>query len=337
MIQRTVDFGPIHTALPGVMKLSLGLSGDRVENTHAEFGYTSRGIEQSVLGQHFSQAQLRISRLEPESALLVDTIFSEAIEELTGTEISNTAEWIREISVKLGELNLHFKYLARVAHRLGIEVLFHKLLKHRESILDLLELLTGSRFGYFYISPGGVRYDLTEGFQERLEAWAKTFHEDYPRILALFCWTHPFHNRLKAMGRVIDDGKYGFVSKSSVGMSMLGSVSHVESRILGALLYTKEAASYLGETLGKRPSAEELKVQLGKQSSDKCRVEMETGRGLLALSLHLNVEGKLKSIKFDTPSDLIKESIGMALDGESVEDVPVILESLFLTVGEIDR
>jgi len=299
VIQQSIEIGPVHVWLPGPMRLQLGLSGDLIREASAGFGYASRGIESRMLGKHFREAQVFFSRIEPESAFLLDRLYSEAVESAVEVEVGERVLWLREIASQLSELNLQLKYLSRMAHRFGLRILYHSILKHREQLLDLIELLSGSRFGYFFLIPGGARYDLTEGFQVRLELWLDFFLQDHGRISELFCWTHPFHDRLNALGVVLDGSEYGFVSRSAEG---------------------------------------EYRHPLPESSSD-VRVEesLESTRGDWCVELTLDREHRVETIAVQTPSDRIKDSIFPALEGESLEDLPVILESLSLSLSEVDR
>ncbi len=337
MIQEYVEMGPIHISLPGAMKLKLGMIGDRVKEVETQFGYLSRSIEQGVIGLPHARAQLRVSRVEPESALILDRLFSEVIEKISSTQISERAIWIREITSSLSELNGFLRYLSNLSRRLGNSVLKHIILKHRESLLDLVELLTGSRYGYYYLVPGGARYDLTDGFQERLERWLNQFRSDLSRIEALFLWTHSFQNRLQSMGRVIDQGRFGFVSEAAVESSRYGPVSHVESRLLYALKQCAELSEDLNEMISLRATGESSVSLAPVLANHEESLEIETARGNWALRLVLEKNSTVKAISISTPSDVIREAIAPALLDEAFEDVPLVLESLNFSIPEIDR
>lgn len=337
MIQEKVELGPIHTWLPYAMKLKLGMYGDRIAEVEAEFGFLSRSIESSMLHADYRTAQLRFGRIDPENSLILDRLFSEAIEKCTQTEITDRVSWIREITSVLSELNGFLKYLARMADRLGLKFLSNVVLKHREVLLDLIELLTGSRYGYYYLIPGGARYELTEGFQERIEKWVHGFQSDFDRIQSIFLWTHSFQNRLQSLGRVADSGDYGFVSEASVETTRYGLISHVESRLVYALNQCKSLSFDLGELVVERHEGDH-KTPLGTaRSTDWVRLKTPTGRGDWGLGLQLDSNLVVSKIEIQTPSQNIQNAIQPALEGESLEDVAVILQSLNFSVPEIDR
>lgn len=342
MIQKNIHLGPIHPWLPGAMKLSLDLQGDQIISSQVEFGYLSKAIEAKVKGLRAVEAQRYFSRIEPESAFLLDRLFSEVIEKAVGIQLTERALWVRDVTTLISELNGFLKYLAQMANRLGIDVLEHILLKHREELLDLIELLTGSRYGYYFLQPGGSRYDITDGFIERLEAWIKNYKADYSRIESMYLWTHPFHNRLKSLGRIVDDGKMGFVSHSSIESTQYGTISHVESRLLYALKQTLEVSEELHELTGARHSDsflampfKDLEVLPIKEA--KVKHELETGRGLWSLTMSVKKGLGIESVELITPSHEISRAIAPALEDEQFEDIPLILQSLNLLVTEVDR
>jgi len=335
MLQETIEIGPSHEWLPGPMKLSLGMSGDRIVRVDTRFGYASRGIERHAIGRHHRRAQLTVGRVEPESALILDRVFSEAVEKIAGVEAGERVRWIRDITSSLSELNFQLKYLANMSRRLGVKILFHSILKHRESLLDLLELLSGSRYGYYYLIPGGARYDITEGFQERLDAWSKYFVEDYPRIEALFRWTHVFQNRMRNLGQILDRGEYGFVSEASIESTRYGFVSHVESRLIYSLENCRSIAVDLRDLLNVRPLGDHLSVPVIREGS--VSHERDTLRGPWGITLGLDSGGTVTALELRSPSSSIVSAIGPALEGESLEDLAVVLESLSFSIPEIDR
>ena len=329
MIQKEVEIGPIHTWLPYAMKLNLGMNGDRIIQVGTEFGYLKRSIEEQMLESDYREARLIFGRIDPESGLILDRLFSEAIEKATHTEVSERVHWIRDITSTLSELNSVLKYQAQMADRLGLKFLSNIILKHRETLLDLIELLTGSRYGYYYLIPGGARYDLTEGFQERIERWVKNFKQDFERIQSMFLWTHAIQNRLRFLGRVIDN--------ESAVETTHGLVSHVESRLLCALKLSEDLSAELEAKTSQKSSGAFLAPLSDKREKEEVHVQYETTRGVWGLNVQFDKDLKIKKVATTTPSQAIKEAIAPALEEESLEDVPLILQSLNFSVPEIDR
>jgi Ni,Fe-hydrogenase III large subunit len=337
VIQEAIELGPIHPWLPGPMKVRLGMVGDQIASVETGFGFAARGIEGRVRGRSLEMATFHSGRIEPESAFILDRLFSEAVERILGIQAPARAVWIRDLCFELSELCAQLKFLARMASRMGLGVLYHAVLKQREALLDLVELLTGSRYGYHYIRAGGARYDLTDGFQERLDSWIGGFLADHDQTHELFRWTHPLQNRLKSMGLVVDPGDLGYVSEAAAESTRFGQVSHVESRLLYSLASCEEVCAALRTLLGSPVKGVFLERLPVDSRGGRWRSEVDTIRGPWSFDLELDQKHRVGALAVTTPSDRIRNAILPALEGESIEDLPLILESLSLSIPEIDR
>ncbi len=342
MIQKQDEIGPIHQWLPAAMKLKLSLVGDEIVSSETEFGYLCRSIEKKVIGKNFADGQRFLSRIEPESACIIDRVVCECIEKTFQIELTERAEWARDISCSLIEVSGILRYLTMMSKRMGLSILNHVILKHREELLDLTELLTGSRYGYYFIVAGGVRYDITAGFIERLENWIKALNADYPRIESMFLWTHFFQNRMNALGKVLDHGNMGFVSFSSEEGTRLGMVSSVESRLSYALKQLLKKTAKLNEEVNEVYTDEHIRsfdeVAITKGQPSKIgTATCETYRGTWSISLSLDQDGLINHLEVSTPSNQILPAIPHALEHESFDDIPLILQSLNFVVSEVDR
>ena len=341
MIQRRITLGPIHPWLPGAMKLELALRGDQIVTAEASFGFAGKDIQNKIKGIHFEQASFFVSRIEPESALLVDRLFFESLEKALQVPVEERAIWIRNVSTLIHELSGLLKYLAQMADVLGLRILKHIMLKHREELLDLIELFSGSRYGYYFITMGGARYDLTDGFVERLEAWTRDFQKDYPRIHSMFLWTHSVQNRLRSLGRIMDDGTMAFVSEAAVENTRYGLVSQVESRLIYALTETNDLSEELRELMSATPEGK-FRTPFSRDEYYKVRepkvdAELVTSRGRWKMNLEIDSDQTIQSLVMSPPSQNILKAIPLALEGEQLEDIPVILQSLNFLVTEIDQ
>ena len=341
MIQQSLEIGPIHEFLPGMMKLGLGLHGDRIESIDTEFGYLSKKLVETANEKSVIEAQIRLSRIDPENAPIVDFLITTAIEEATATIIPERAIWIRDITVQVCELNSAIRYLAMMAKRMQLDALVQVLLRHREDLMDLIELLTGSRFGYDYIVPGGVRFDLSHGFSERLERWIKNFNQDYLRIEAMFYWTSYHENYLKQIGGVVDTGNLGFVSRALKEETRLGPVSNVKSRLdfvlestlkICSILASDVFASVEGEFRAPAPLTEKNELK-----KNDVKSEFQSIRGSWFLRLSLSKGLFIKNLEVITPSDQSIRALSEALLDESFDDLPLIVQSLNLSIAEIDK
>jgi NADH:ubiquinone oxidoreductase subunit D len=140
---------------------------------------------------------------------------------------------------------------------------------------------------------------------------------------------------MKNLGQILDRGEYGFVSEASIESTRYGFVSHVESRLIYSLENCKAMALELRDLLNLRPGGTPLSVP----SVHEGRVvhEQDTLRGPWGITLGLDSAGSVTELELRSPSSSIVSAIGPALEGESLEDLAVVLESLSFSIPEIDR
>lgn len=343
MIQRTLELGPIHHILPGAMKLGLGLEGDVIKTCDIELGYQSKKIKERVAEKPLALVQDFITHLEPEQAPILDLLFSRCIEDALEHPLNEKINWIREIMTGLSDLSILLLYLAENTKALENAITKNIILKHRENLLDLIELLTGSRYGYGYIIPGGLRYDLSEGFHERLAGWIQEVLEDQSRIEAFLFWSPQTKEMLKKTGLITHISERGFLQNSATQVSDYGHISSVYSRIYYAhsifFELVNKLQNHLNNSLLDRPDAFffDPKIQHSFQVGSKTQQYFESVRGSWRMNFQINEKNQIESFTCITPSHAIQPYLGASLENENIDSIEIILKSLFFRICEVDQ
>ena len=70
------------------------------------------------------------------------------------------AQAIRTIFAEMERIHSHLLWLGVAAHEAGFDTLFMYSWRDRETIMDLLEELSGNRVNYSVNLLGGVKYDI---------------------------------------------------------------------------------------------------------------------------------------------------------------------------------
>ena len=142
----TWEIGPYHGALPGPMRLKLTLDGEIIVSGEAETGFLHRGLEKAIELHGWRSSVVYSDHLDPEAAIFGELALCMAVEEIADYTIPARATSIRTILSELARIGSHMLYIVKVANSVGAETLVHYVLRDRERILDLFELLTGARF-----------------------------------------------------------------------------------------------------------------------------------------------------------------------------------------------
>jgi len=161
--------GPQHPGITGNMAIELTVCGDEVVEAKTHVGYLHRGFEKLMERRTFMQVFPIVCRVCVPEPDFNEYCYAAAVEELAGIEIPERADWIRTLILEMGRINSYLMYLGGQAGSFGQGVIGQWTTYARDLMLDRFEELTGARIYHMFIIPGGVRGDLPEGFEERME------------------------------------------------------------------------------------------------------------------------------------------------------------------------
>lgn len=174
-----LNMGPQHPATHGVLRLVLELDGEVVTRCTPHLGYLHRGVEK--IGEHktFLQFIPYTDRLDYLAPLSSNVGYILAVEKLMDIEVPERCRLLRVIACEVARISAHLLWLGTHAIDLGAVTVFFHTFRERETIYDLIELMTGSRLTTSYTRVGGLSRDLPDAFMPRLAEWMGTF---LPRV-----------------------------------------------------------------------------------------------------------------------------------------------------------
>jgi NADH-quinone oxidoreductase subunit D len=181
-----VNFGPNHPSTHGVLRLVVELAGERVVGISAVVGYLHTGFEKNMEQKSWWKAITYPERIDYVSFQNNELVFVLAIEKLLGTEIPPKASWMRTLLCELNRIHSHLVFLGTSALELGAISMFWYTFRERELILDLSELVGGTRMHTRYFQAGGLAEDIPRGFYpeaRRFVEWMPKALDDYEAVL----------------------------------------------------------------------------------------------------------------------------------------------------------
>ncbi len=203
--------GPQHPGVTGNMALELTVSGDEVVNLKTHVGYLHRGFEKLLERRTYIQGFTIVCRIcvpEPDTN---EYLYAAAVEELGGITVPEKALWLRTLTLEMSRLASFLMWIGGQAGSFGMGTIGQWTVAHRDFLLDLFEELSGGRIYHMYITPGGVRGDLPEGFAGRLEKVLKKIDILLADIDRVLFNNYIFKKRAIGLGIVTPDmiDKYG--------------------------------------------------------------------------------------------------------------------------------
>jgi len=156
-----VPFGPQHPALKEPENFLFEVDGEIVVDVKPRLGYNHRGIEKAFELRTYIQNIYLAERICGICSDAHTTCYTQAIEELLNVEPPPRARYIRVIIAELERIHSHALWVGIAAHEIGFDTLFMYVWRDRETVLDLLEMISGNRIHYAMNTIGGVRRDIS--------------------------------------------------------------------------------------------------------------------------------------------------------------------------------
>jgi len=181
-----VNFGPNHPSTHGVLRLIVDLNGEDVVGLAAVVGYLHTGFEKNMEQKTWWKAITYPERIDYVSFQNNELVFVLAIERLLGLETPPKATWMRTLLCELNRIHSHLVWLGTSALELGAISLFWYAFRERDLILDLFEMVCGTRMHTRYFQAGGLAEDIPRGFFpecRKFTDWMPKAIDEYETLL----------------------------------------------------------------------------------------------------------------------------------------------------------
>ncbi|MCM0604824.1 MAG: hypothetical protein KA715_01905 [Xanthomonadaceae bacterium] len=356
--------GPIDPRLPGVFSVELDLEGDWIKSAKTNFGFTVKGIEQTLLNKPRKIAPFFSGKMDSEAAFFYELALSRGIESVSNFEPNVRTQTARLIFCELSRVSAHLKTIALISKEVEINPAFHYLMREREKILDLFELATGSRHSLNICRPGGFSDEISEGFIERVRDLSRDIKSHLLETHALLSENLSFKKRTQGKGvvskeTILKKDLDGVLARS-VGISrdlrisdeiyikngwnpsvcpdaISNKRSDIYSRFFVWMAEIEESILFLEKVCFSIPLDQPVTQEIKKNVSGQKSVQIETQRGELTLDVSVPEEMEFGyETSWKTPSKKIIQCVNEALFGARTEDVYLILLSLNFSVSEVD-
>jgi len=360
-----VAMGPHHPSTHGVFRMDVVLDGERVVKLKPVFGYLHRNHEKIAENTSYLGSMPYTDRLDYFCSLTNNWAYALAVEKLTGLQVPERAEYIRVITAELTRLQNHASlvgFLMQDMGALGTPLMYA--FREREKILDLFEALTGARMMCNYMRFGGCRVDLPEGWLDQARKVVADFPKFVDEFENLISGNEILMARTQGVGvlpkalavnagitgpmlratgvnydiRKVD--KYGIYDRFSFRVP-LGEVGDVYDRYMMRVLEMRESVKILEQALAKVPEGPivdpKAKIRGFRPKVGEAYGRIEAPKG--ELGFYLISDGTPNPYRYRVrPPSFINLTVleDMCL-GQMIADVVIILGSVDIVLGEVDR
>ncbi len=359
----TINLGPQHPSTHGVFRMIATLDGETILDLEPVMGYLHRCQEKIGERNTYLQNIPYTDRLDYICSMSNNLAYVMAVEKLAGIEVPERAEYIRIIMVELTRIVNHAVAIGALLNDLGCfftPMLYG--LEERERILDLFEMASGSRMMCNYMRFGGLRYDLPPEFVPELKELVATlpgFIDELERlltdneILRIRCQgvgllppqvavahscTGPL---LRASGVDYDIRKvdsYSIYDRFDFEVP-LGKNGDVYDRYMVRIQEMRQSTKILEQALEQIPEGE-FCVKLPrvfKPPEGEAYHRIESPKGELGFYLVSDGSANPYRYKIRSPTFINLTVLPYLCRGHKVADVVIILGSIDIVLGEVDR
>ncbi len=155
-----VPIGPQHPALKEPGHFEFTVDGEVVTAARMRLGYAHRGIEKAAESRNWIQNLYLFERVCGICSHVHTMAYALGVEKLAQVEVPMRAQAIRQIVAGLERIHSHLLWLGVAAHEAGFDTLFMYSWRDRETVMNLLEQITGNRVNYSANVLGGVKCDI---------------------------------------------------------------------------------------------------------------------------------------------------------------------------------
>ena len=358
-----VSMGPHHPSTHGVFRTDVKLDGETVVRLKPVFGYLHRNHEKLAEGMSYLSSMPFTDRLDYFNSMANNWAYALAAEKLVDVPVPERAQYLRVIMAELTRLVNHTSLVGFFLNDLG--ALGTPLLyafRERERILDLFEQASGARMMCNYFRFGGLRCDVPAGWLDRTRALVGGFPKFLDEFEKLLCENEIILARTQHVGvlsgaQAINAGitgpmlrasgvnydlrkvdAYGIYDRFSFRVP-LGAAGDCYDRFMIRMLEMRESLKILEQALRDIPEGPVMgnAPRVFKPAAAEVYGRVESPKG--ELGFYLIADGTTKPYRYRVrPPSLINLTVLEDLCvGHSIADAVVILGSIDIVLGEVDR
>jgi len=363
-IEMLLNMGPQHPSTHGVFRMVLWVDGEKVVDIVPHIGYLHRGSEKLCEGEQYHQVITLFDRLDYIANFNNEHVYVRAVERLMGLEVPERAEYIRVILCELNRVASHLLFIATMGLDAGAMTPSMFCFRGRERIQGLFEAVSGARMMHNYFRVGGLKEDVPEDFIPRLRALMPQIREDLEESDKLLSFNEIFLARLKDIAPVtaedaVDFGLTGpclrasgvdYDVRKAAPYSLydrfdfnvpIGLDGDCWDRYYLRVQECYESISIIEQAMEQLPAEGNVVSSLGRRlirpPAGEVYVRAENPRGEIGIYLVSDGADRPYRLKVRPPSFCNLSAIRAMLIDTWVADSVVILGSLDIVMGEVDR
>lgn len=197
-----VAVGPVHAGIiePGHFRFQC--AGEEVLHLEIQLGYQHRGIEKMLLGLPQKRYPIICESIAGDTTIGHNLCMCQAIEALAGLTVDRGASIVRSIALELERISNHIGDLGALSGDVAFNPPAAYFGRIRGEFLNLLQVLSGNRFGKGLIRPGGVAHTMGQEQRRLIREKIAEITPEIDHVCDLLFSAHTVQARFEHTGTV---------------------------------------------------------------------------------------------------------------------------------------
>jgi ech hydrogenase subunit E len=343
-----VPIGPQHPALKEPGHFELTVDGEIVTGASVRLGYVHRGIEKGAEERSWIHNVYLMERICGICSHIHATAYVLGVEKLAGVNAPPRAQAIRTIFAEMERVHSHLLWLGVAAHEAGFDTLFMYSWRDRETIMDLLESISGNRVNYAVNLLGGVKVDIDSAAADSLRRGLDYLEKRSHHYMKIVTTDESFLRRTRGVGSITREqadllGTVGPTARAS-GVprdlrvqapyaayvdfpvkTILDDRCDLEARFVVRINELFESYRLIREILDKLPTGDLTVTFPRRVPEGEAISRVEAPRGELFYFVRSTGGTKPDRVKVRTPSLCNWAAVLSVAVGHKLADIPMIL------------
>lgn len=196
-----INIGPQHPSTHGVFRIRATVDGERVVDAEMVMGYLHRSVEKLAEERTYTQNIPFTDRTDYLASMSNNLGYCLAVETLAGIGVPARGDAIRVIMAELQRLASHCMAVGAFTNDTGAwQTPVMWAFREREKLLDIFELVSGARLTCNYMRIGGVAFDIPKEFEPAVRKILKEFPPFIDEMEGLLVENEIFLARTRGVG-----------------------------------------------------------------------------------------------------------------------------------------
>ncbi|HEU0020540.1 MAG TPA: NADH-quinone oxidoreductase subunit D [Dehalococcoidia bacterium] len=362
-VELLLNMGPQHPSTHGVFRMVLWIDGEKILGVEPHIGYLHRGSEKICEGEQYHQIITLFDRLDYVANFNNELVYCRAVEKLMGLTVPERAEYVRVILCELNRIASHLLYLGTIGLDAGAMTPTMFAFRGRERIQALFEAVSGARMMHNYFRIGGLKEDLPDNFEPMIRELLPRLAQDIEESDKIITFNEIFISRTKDVGVISAEEAidYGLTGPCLRGCGYEYDVRKAEPYSVydrfefevpvgldgdcwdrhwvrvQEMYQSMRIVQQALEQMPEGPVTSSLGRRLIRPPAGDVYVRAENPRGEIGVYLVSQGTDRPYRVKVRPPSFCNLSALKRLLKDAWVADSVVILGSLDIVLGEVDR